>query len=290
MIQSYSNEVVYSRVPLPGMDTLCRVLIIASLVLISTAFTACGVRADKGSIPAKGANASAPTTSTPLTSGGIAPIVLFNGTGTSPNDVAAVETVLNSNHLNYSTANSSQLNNMPESQLRGYRLLIVPGGNFIDIGNSLTSSTTTNIRNAVQNGLNYLGICAGGFLAGNSSYYNGLNLTSGVRFSFYSAESRGIRKAVVAIAGAGGPTLDQYWEDGPQFTGWGEVVGKYPDGTPAVVEGTSGSGWVILSGIHPEAPANWRRGMIFTTPASQDNAYAATLIHAALNRTPLSHY
>ena len=54
MLQSYSNEVVYSCVSLPGMDTPCRVLIIASLVLISTAFTACGVRGDKGSMPARG--------------------------------------------------------------------------------------------------------------------------------------------------------------------------------------------------------------------------------------------
>ena len=86
--------------------------------------------------------------------------------------------------------NSSQLNEIGESQIRGYRLLIVPGGNFIDIGNSLTSSTTANIRHAVQNGLNYLGICAGGFFPRNSGY-NGLNLTSGVRFSFYSAEDSG---------------------------------------------------------------------------------------------------
>jgi glutamine amidotransferase-like uncharacterized protein len=271
-IQSYPHEMVRSRVSLPGMDTSCRVLITASLLLISTAFTACRGGDNKGS------------------TGGNAPILLFNGTGTSPNDVVAVETILNNNHLNYSTVNSSQLNEMRESQIRRYRLLIVPGGNFIDMGNSLTSSTTTKIHNAVQNGLNYLGICAGGFLAGNSSYYNGLNLTSGVRFSFYSAESRGIRKAAVAIAGAKGPTLDQYWEDGPQFTGWGTVVGKYPDGTPAIVEGTFGSGWVILTGVHPEAPAGWRRGMTFMTPASVDNAYAGTLIHAALNRAPLSHY
>jgi len=267
----------------------CRVLIGASLVLISTAFTACGVLGDKGNMFAKGANASAAATPTPLTSGGIAPILLFNGSGTSPNDVSAVETILNSNHLNYSTVNSSLLNEMGESEIRGYRLLIVPGGNFIDIGKSLTSSTTANIRNAVQNGLNYLGICAGGFFAGNSGY-NGLNLTSGVRFSFYAAEGRGIRKAAVAISGAGAPTLDQYWEDGPQFTGWGAVVGRYPDGTPAIVEGTFGSGWVILTGVHPEAPAGWRRGMTFITPVSVDNAYAGTLIRAALNRASLSLY
>jgi glutamine amidotransferase-like uncharacterized protein len=269
------------------MDSPCGVLVSASLVLIATAFTGCGIRGD--SVPAKGANSSATASPTPLTAGGNAPILLFNGTGTSPNDVAAVETILNSHHLAYSTVNSSRLNEMGESQIRGYRLLIVPGGNFVDIGKSLTSSTIANIRNGVQSGLNYLGICAGGFFAGNSPY-NGLNLTSGVKFGFYAAEGRGIRKAAVAIAGAGAPTLDQYWEDGPQFTGWGEVVGKYPDGTPAIVEGTSGSGWVILSGVHPEAPAGWRHGMTFTTPASVDNAYAGTLIHAALNRAPLTHY
>jgi len=212
---------------------------------------------------------------------------LFKGTGTSPNDVAAVEAILSSNRFDYSTVSSSQLNNMSELQIRQHRLFIVPGGNFIDIGNSLTSSTTANIRTAVHNGLNYLGICAGGFFAGNSGF-NGLNLTSGVRFGFYSAETRGIRKAAVAIAGVGTPTLDHYWEDGPQFTGWGAVVGTYPDGTPAIVEGTFGDGWVVLAGFHPEAPASWRHGMTFTTPASVDNAYAGTVVRAALNRESLS--
>ena len=92
------------------------------------------------------------------------------------------------------------------------------------------------------------------------------------------------------IACVGTPALEHYWEDGPQFTGWGAVVGKYPDGTPAIVEGTSGQGWVILVGVHPEAPANWRHGMTFTTPASVDNTYAGTLIDAALHGKSLPHY
>ena len=219
------------------------------------------------------------------------PILLFNGTGASPDDVAALESILDSDHLAYSTVNSQQLNEMSEPQMRGHRLLIVPGGNFVDMGHSLTSNTATNNRSAVHDGLNYLGICAGGFLAGSfPEPYRGLNLTSGVKFGFYAAEGRGIRKAAVAIAIAGGPTFDHYWEDGPQFTGWGEVVGRYPDGSPAIVEGTSGHGWVILTGIHPEAPASWRGRMTFTTPVSVDNAYAATLISAALNRVSLAHY
>ena len=240
--------------------------------MISFAFAACGVRGERS-------GASADTAS----------ILLFDGTGTSPNDVAAVEAILDDNRLDYSKKNSSQLNELGEAQMRRYRLLIVPGGNFVAIGKGLTSGTSERIRKAVEGGLNYLGICAGGFFAGNSPY-NGLNLTSGVSFHFYSAENRGIRKTAVAIASAGAPTLDQYWEDGPQFTGWGAVVGKYPDGTAAIVEGTFGSGWVILAGVHPEAPAAWRRGLAFRTPVSADHAYAGTLIQSALNRVSLAHY
>ena len=207
----------------------------------------------------------------------------------SPNDVKAVEAVLKDSHLKYTAVNSQQLNGMSESQLMAYRLMIVPGGNYLTMGNSLMPDTTTNIHNAVQGGLNYLGICAGGLLAGNASG-NSLNLTSGVRFGFYAAVNRGIHKAAVAITCVGTPALEHYWEDGPQFTGWGAAVGNYPDGTPAIVEGTSGKGWVILCGVHPEAPENWRRGMTFTTPANVANAYAGTLIDAALHGTRLPHY
>lgn len=218
-----------------------------------------------------------------------APILLFTGAGTSPGDVEALRGIMASEHLTYATASSWQLNRLTDSQLRTYRLLIIPGGDFIRIGNSLTPDAVAAIRTATRQGLNYLGICAGAFFAGNSPY-NGLNLTSGARFGFYAAENRGIRKAAVAITDAAGKTLDQYWEDGPQLSGWGDIVARYPDGTPAVVEGAVGSGWVILSGVHPEAPATWRRGMDFRTPAALDKAYAAMLIRAALNRQPLPHY
>lgn len=231
----------------------------------------------------------AATACAPPASHTVSPILLFGAAGTSVNDVAAVETILKDKHLEYSTVNSRQLNGMSESQLMAYRLMIVPGGNFIDMGNSLTRNTSTNIHNAVQGGLNYLGICAGGFLAGHASY-NSLNLTSGVRFDFYSAANHGIRKTAVAITAVDAPPLEHYWEDGPQFTGWGTVVAKYPDGTAAIVEGTSGKGWVILTGIHPEAPEHWRRGLTFTTPASVDNAYAGKVIDAALHGTLLPHY
>jgi glutamine amidotransferase-like uncharacterized protein len=247
---------------------LWRCIIYTTVALVAVTFTTCS-----------GNNKSGNT-----------PILLFNGTGTSPNDVAAIETVLNTNGLNYTTANAEQLNAMAEPVIKKYRLLIMPGGDFIEMGNSLHPGTAANIRKAVTYGLNYLGICAGGFLAGKYRYYNGFNLASGVTFGFYSIENKGIRKAAVAISSTGCPTLEQYWEDGPQFTGWGAVVGRYPDGTPAIAEGTFGRGFVILAGVHPEAPEAWRHGMTFNTPAGEDNAFAGKLIRAALNGTSLPHY
>jgi glutamine amidotransferase-like uncharacterized protein len=213
--------------------------------------------------------------------------LLFNGHGASPGDVEAFEALLTRAHLNYTTANSSDLNSMTEAGLRTHRLLIIPGGNFIDIGNGLSPAASANIRNAVRNGLHYAGICAGAFMAG-ASPPNAINLT-GIRYPFYAAESRGIRKTAVVISTPGEPPLDQFWEDGPQLRGWGEVVSKYPDGTPATVQGAFGSGWVVLTGIHPEAPASWRRDIVFASSVSDDNAYAERLIRAALNRTPLPH-
>lgn len=239
------------------------------VLLISLAATACDPSA-----PANGA-----------------PVLLFAGNGTSAGDVAAVERILNNDHLQYSAVTSRQLNRMSSSQLLAYRLMIVPGGNFIDMSGSLAPRATANIHDAVQAGLNYLGICAGAFIAGDGNgHYNGVNLTSGVRFGFYAAEGRGIRKAAVAIASADKATIEHYWEDGPELTGWGAIVGKYPDGTPAIVEGASGRGWVILSGVHPEAPEAWRRGMTFSMPATVANTYAGTLVQAALHRTVLPHY
>ena len=263
----------------------CRLLLIASTALILIGLSACGTPGSTLGTPTKIAPAQVSSTITPSVS-----ILLFNGTGTSSSDVSAVESILNTNKLLYATANSSQLNAMTETQLKAYKLLIVPGGNSITIGNNLKSSTTTNIHNAVINdGLHYLGICAGGFFGGYS-IYNGLNLTSGVWFNFYADYNKGIHKEAVEISSPNAGALDQYWQDGPQFTGWGNKVGKYPDGTPAIVEGWSGKGWVMLSGVHPEAPSSWRTGMSFSTSVATDNAYAGTLILAALNGTSLAHY
>src|SRR5262245_48021625 len=156
MMMSLSGQKLSNFWPL--VEARFRIIVVASLGLLLS--TACAVRSISNESQT---------------------ILSVNGSGTSPNDVAAIEKILSKNDFSHTTANSRRLNEMGESQLRAYRLLIIPGGNFEQIGNGLTSSATANVRNAVHSGLNYLGICAGAFFAGNSPY-NGLNLTSGVKF------------------------------------------------------------------------------------------------------------
>jgi hypothetical protein len=231
------------------------------------------------SLAAQQANANPNTT----------PILIFNGTGTSPNDVIAVEKVVTTLGLAYNTANSSQLDSISQSELMSYRLFIVPGGNSITIGNNLSSKATATVHDAVAQGLNYLGICAGGFFGGYSEY-NGLDLTSGKWFNLYADYYKGIHKEAVAISFPGGSKLDIYWQNGPELSGWGQIIGKYPNGSTAITEGYWGKGFVLLSGVHPEAPAGWRSGMDFFTPLDVDLAFAGTLVTSALNRVTLPHF
>ena len=223
---------------------------------------------------------------TPPTASGPPAILLFSGDGTSPNDVRAIEALLIEMGQRYAAADSARLNGMSKGDLKAFRLILVPGGNYLKMGASLTPVTATNLHQAVQGGVNYLVICAGGLLAGTTAS-NSFNLTDGVRVGFYAAVNRGIQKQVVAITTTDGGRVDHYWEDGPAFVGWGRAVARYPDGTPAVVEGPLGKGRVLLCGFHPEAPESWRRGMVFQQPVTVAHAYARTLIDAALNGTDL---
>jgi biotin protein ligase-like protein len=263
------------------------ILVIASLVA-SITLSGCG----SGSVQSAAVPPVPipPTAMLPPAITAAEPVLLFNGTGTTSSDVAAVEAVLGTLGVGYVTADSTQLNAMTEPQLGGYKLMIVPGGNSITIGQSLTADTASMIRGAVeQYGVHYLGLCAGAFFGGYS-IYNGVDLTGGVSFDFYADEFKGIHLEPVEISLPNSGPLDVYWQDGPQLSGWGAVVAKFPDGTPAIVEGQSGKGFVVFTGVHPEAPESWRGPLFFTTPVSADLAYAGTVIQAALNGTPLPHF
>lgn len=214
-------------------------------------------------------------------------IVLINGPGASPNGVVALQTLLERERLPFVTLDSRELNRMSAAQLGKLDLLIVPGGNFELLGNVLTAQAAQRVREAVHGGMNYLGICAGAFIAGNSPY-NGFKLTD-KRFRFYADSAQGIRKEAVTLSTGDGTRFTTYWEDGPELTGFGEPLARYPDGTPAVVQGKVGGGWVVLTGVHLEAPDSWYEGLDASAPAAKSTAYAIKLIRAAYDGAALPY-
>lgn len=215
-------------------------------------------------------------------------ILLYNGKGVSKNDASAIADILSAYQLAFQRVNETELNTLDITTLKSYRLLIIPGGNFIEVGNELSKQTTARINSAIHSGLNYLGICAGAFLAGDT-HTNCFNLT-GIHYPFYAAENQGIRKQLVAVASAGGPVIEQYWEDGPSLNGWGEIVSRYPDSTAATVQGYIGSGFVVLTGVHAEAPESWIQPFQTSPGVKINHQYAYSLIGAALNRRALKHF
>ena len=65
-------------------------------------------------------------------------VLLFAGSRTSADDVRAIEAILDINRVRYSTTNSFRLNWISDVQLAKYKLLIVPGGNFVSMSSHLT--------------------------------------------------------------------------------------------------------------------------------------------------------
>jgi glutamine amidotransferase-like uncharacterized protein len=214
-------------------------------------------------------------------------ILLFAGDGTSPNGVTAIKALLSKERLPFITADTRQLRGMSITQLRQFGLLIMPGGNFEVMGKQLGPEAPQRIREAVRGGLNYLGVCAGAFIAGDSPY-NGINLT-GRRFPFFADSRKGIRKAAIRLTNGDHTQFITYWEDGPELTGWGQPLAAYPDGTPAVAQGKVGAGWVILTGVHLEAPDDWYRGLAADSAATVSRGHAARVIHAAHAGQALPH-
>jgi glutamine amidotransferase-like uncharacterized protein len=262
----------------------------------ASADTTTSVASTSGSSDLMSAAVVSTSTSTSTSTSGVLPattsgatVLVYNGSGTSSTDVAAVESIVSSLHLGYHTANQSELDKMSVSQLLGYRLFLMPGGNAITISGNLTRTATANVRSAVSSGLNYLGICAGGFFSGSSAYHNFTDLTAGVWFNVYNT-GKGTGKEAISITFPGGVKRDIYWQDGPNLNGWGKVVAKYPNGVTAMSEGFYGKGFVLLSAVHPEAPASWRYGMSFYTSVDEDLAFARTLVTSALNRNMLAHF
>ena len=233
---------------------------------------------------AAGAAPTQPTATAPTRSYATA-VLLYEGDGVAASDAQSLESILSSNNISYNSATSAQLNAMTADQFNTYGMLLVPGGEAETMSSSLNANTISLIQNAVtQGGMGYMGICAAPLAGSYGSW--GLGLAPN-NFDYYVAESQGVDEEAVEVSFPDGSKKDLIWYGGPQLNGYGNIVGKYPDGTAAIAQSPAGSGFVLLSGVHPEAPDSWRSGINDTDSTAADFTYVVALVQAALKHSPL---
>jgi hypothetical protein len=116
------------------------------------------------------------------------------------------------------------------------------------------SAAKTNLRDFVEKGGTYLGVCLGGYMAGTDESAGAFGLIPAAINTFTKTPYRYTKDQILTIRLK--PTDKArrvYFQEGPALPRMGTVYATYSDGTPAMIATRVGSGNVVLSGIHFEA-------------------------------------
>jgi glutamine amidotransferase-like uncharacterized protein len=140
------------------------------------------------------------------------------------------------------------------------------------------------IRDWVEGGGHYLGICLGGYLAGSDPGFGLLPGNSGEYITSPGATVHGIEDATLDVTWRGVPR-ELYFQDGPYFTlrsaSEGTVLATYSNGLAAAVVAPRGAGSVGVVGPHPEADATWFQAVHLPVPTES----SVDLVHDLVETT-----
>jgi len=220
--------------------------------------------------------------------------LVFSGSGTWSSEVTSIETILQAHNVTFQDVGDDALNAMTVDQLNQFGMLLFPGGEGSEEAEGLTAQTHANIRQAVQqNGVSYLGFCAGSFIAVAPAPAAGQDVSYGLGVvnAPLLNEWTGAGDADYVLQEdtfADGSQQNLLWYGGPVVPNT-NVIAKYSTGDPAMNEQMSGNGLVILSGPHPTADQAILDALGLT-PDTGDTSYAWTLMNAALTQTMLPHF
>ena len=167
--------------------------------------------------------------------------------------------------------------------LKSAVLYAQPGG-----GKSLSKAyrrlkdSASDIRNFVNSGGHYLGICMGGYLAGATP---GFHLLPGNTDEFITSRGAGVRTSTDTIVKVNWRNQPRwmYFQDGPYFilnsgaTGV-TVLATYTNGKIAALVTPYGKGKVGVVGPHPEADARWYADSKLVDPDGLDAKLGHDLI------------
>ncbi|MBU6154589.1 MAG: hypothetical protein KGP28_09840 [Bdellovibrionales bacterium] len=169
-----------------------------------------------------------------------------------------------------------------EALFRDAAVWIQPGGKSRTAMSVITSKLKSAIDAFVRGGGGYVGFCAGAFSATSrvgTSRDPGFGFMPG-KTILYRNVSRGAE--IIPIAW-NGKTRHIYWEGGPHLTrlpeGKAEVVARYPNGQVAAAKSIYGQGRIFVTGLHPEAPQDWREHYEMRDPDGLDQDLAVEMLN-----------
>ena len=168
-------------------------------------------------------------------------------------------------------------------------LFAIPGGDGLyEARSAISEPEVSAIREYIENGGHFLGICLGAFLTDhllvNDRKIPGLGLFDGVVNSHSPTEEARMEKIL---------WRDQerwiYFQDGPDFspslTSKVDVWATYDNGAIAALQVPLGKGRLGLIGPHPEAESRWLKEDDLTDPDGSDSALLVAFVKALVEST-----
>jgi glutamine amidotransferase-like uncharacterized protein len=213
--------------------------------------------------------------------------VVFAGAGTCDGCAEAVALLLQQQHYQVRLVDEDQLE---AAALQGASLYVQPGGSddIMDTLNVLSAGQIQSIRDFVLRGGNYLGICAGGYLAGQyADRAEGSGAFALVELAEIDQEIVGDNSAQFIPLRLPGEatTRSVYYQAGPHFGTELPAGGKalaYYVGSNHIAARISayGKGRVGLIGPHYEADRSWYAAdQLPVTAAEHKDLFFAMLKH-----------
>ena len=189
-------------------------------------------------------------------------IGLFSGRGTWDEGLEFLRNVIVNAGFQYREIDMNSIN---ENQLEGCWLLIIPGGRAYWYAQDINDNGVSNIRNRVNEGMAYLGICAGAYFATENVIWNGNQIDYPLKIYKGTAvgplyeidpERDGVTTEVNIYShplnGQHTGLMEMYYYDGPKFLSSDYLATYSVIQEPAIVFSYYGKGMVLLSGVHPE--------------------------------------
>ena len=188
-------------------------------------------------------------------------ILLFSGSSIWKLEAASIRQILYAHGATYRTVGDDELNAMEQADFKKYKALVIPGGDAEVVTSKLYNETRRKIRLAVNDdGLNYLGFCAGAWLAIAPNPPEGWAHSYGIGFVDAPLQEHTVyyrrdqQEVLLTAHYPDGQTRKQLWFGGPVTPNVpGGVIARYPDGKPAITQFIIDNSLIILSALHPTA-------------------------------------